>query len=270
MVNHTCNRCNKNFSQKSSLTAHMKNKKICEINDNNITNENIVDKMKLLFAEHQKIIQDYQTLNNNHNELKIKCEKLESQLQIVLTNQQNKSTKNAKKNYIAGGENNTINDYSIIDESTNIIVINFSDSKEHYKLEDKDMKHVLNSGLKSVIELFKLTRFNPNNTHLHNAVIQSWKDKKYCESLENNTWDKTRTNHIISALLDDGVKILSDVYKNDKELGRDKKIRRGMEHFIAYNDHPEDYKPHADQFQKEMYDDLVLELYKARKYIKTK
>lgn len=270
MVVHECQRCNKNFDKKSTLVSHLRNKKKCEINSA-ITNENMKTKIELLFEEHQALLNNYNILNESHGELKIKCENLESKLQISshkIYDEKNPSI----NNYTMNGNNTTMNNTidNSIDNSTNIVVINFSDSYKHYNLKNKDLKYLFDYGLDSVLEFLKLTHFNKSNYQFHNVFLPSWTDRRFCKSFENNEWGKIRTNGIINKLSNTGIKFLMDSYNNNEECGRNKRKNKEMEKFIAYVNCPESFHPEYSLWRKNMEGDILIELDKANKFITPK
>jgi uncharacterized C2H2 Zn-finger protein len=153
MVFYKCEKCNKEFSQKSNYTSHINRKKSCIINDNNIIDNNINDN----------------NINTNTNNI-YKCEKCNKEF-------------NKKFNYLSHiNKKNPCNSNDLIKENkilldkikklekvqkTNIVLknINIGLEKENIQLkaENEKINELYNNLLNKCI-----TNSNTNNTTTNN------------------------------------------------------------------------------------------------------
>ena len=241
MVLYTCNRCNKNFYQKSNYVFHINRKYPCKkINIIKDVNNNNINKNNKLFNDHTKIIEPKRTQNepkmnlkkyrcnycnnlfttNSHlrrhekNNCKILKEQKKLNKKIIKLEIENKKlTKQITK--INNINNNTINSNNKI-INNNIKLVKFGD-EDLNKISDKVYKMILNKGFQSVPELIKQIHFNNNIPENHNMYISN------SRSNDINIYDGDKfvlidQIDIIDSLYDEKTGHLEEKYENYNDL----------------------------------------------------
>ncbi len=224
----TCDYCNRNYTRKSSLVRHLKDR--CKIkqemeNEKEQIYKSLVDRMESLKDEVNKV------------------KKENANLKTQLTINNNNITTNTNSNNIT---NNT--------QNFNIKIIAFG-KEDLYDIFDEDtIKKYINHGFQSVKHLIHDTHFNKNKPELHNVYISNMKDV-YAMTYNGTDWVLMKKDEVIDQLFDDKQCFLIDNYKELKNSLKES-TRRKFERFLTETD---------DQVINGLKDDIKMLLYNKRK-----
>lgn len=173
-----CLRCGKKYYHMSGLKYHMLNRqKPCEAKYLEMSGEEIIsDYYKYLdiYYQHFKpkqILKPKNEITNNKPKLVMKKQQENKQINNLIKNlgSNNSNTNNAKRNAIAGNNNN------MLDKSNNIyITVNSFGNEDTSHLTKADWNKIINKKLDAIPELTK--RIHIDNKNNHNFVINSLKD----------------------------------------------------------------------------------------------
>ena len=236
MVLYRCNRCEKEFNQKSNYIFHINRKYPCKkitnnnlINDdnnynNNINNINNLRALRIKVAPSCTNIAPICTKNtkntkNNYNNHKCSfCSYIFTRKSSLIRHLKNRCK---IKNNIAINNVNITNNINMVNSNNRVInntikLVKFGE-EDLNKISDKVYKMILNKGFQSVPELIKQIHFNDNIPENHNMYISNTRSNNI------NVYDGDKfilmdQNDIIDALYDEKTFHLEEKYENYSDL----------------------------------------------------
>jgi hypothetical protein len=234
MTNYKCNKCNKDFTQKSHYIRHLIRKSPCDIilnikkntyvkdildnysltcifcNNNFSTNYNLTKHMKNSCKEIKRReqikhdifikLKEDQILKDEEKMLKTKIQiaknaKLKYKLDKLERDMQ-VINKNSHNIITTTNSNNTTN--NIVN---NIVLIGYG-KEDFAKIPEKKIKQIFNRGYMSCVGLTDEIHFNPKYPEYHNVYISSMKDK-YAMMYNGTEWKLVGKTELIDSIYDD-------------------------------------------------------------------
>jgi uncharacterized C2H2 Zn-finger protein len=239
MVLYKCDKCNKEFNQKSNYIIHTNRKKPCNINDNN---KIIINEKKILY-KCDKCNKEFNQKSNylTHINRKIPCNNnisIEDKYKI-LENQNNNLIKEINeikyKNIILEQENikinelynnlldkciknsnNTTNNTNTINNTINITLTNFGNENYNKLTKDEQLK-ILKSNKQCMSNLIKYLHVNDRLPQYKNICIKNLRGKGgYL--YEGNKWSHCNFQNLLTILFKNKINDLEKIKSNNEEL----------------------------------------------------
>jgi len=193
-ITYKCNKCFKEFNKKSNYTNHINKKKDCCSID-------LQEKCSNLETECQKLKQINQ-------ELKIENNKINELLEKCITN----------KNNIITNKNNIItNNYNIINNNTiNIKLVNFG-QEDYTKLTCEEQLKILKNSNQSIANLIKYLHVNDRMPEYKNICVKNLRGKGgYL--YEGNKWMHLNYNLLLMMLFKNKINDLDKLLAENENL----------------------------------------------------
>jgi uncharacterized C2H2 Zn-finger protein len=286
MVFYKCDKCNKEFHQKSNYLSHINRKKSCITNDNsdnntynNIIIENVINiinykcekcnkefnqKCNYLLHINKKnpcnskdLIKENKILLDKIKELEneqIKMKDENKRINELYNNLLDKCIKNNSNNIITNNNTNTVNNNNTI----NITLKNFG-NENYTKLTNEEQIRILKSNKQCVSNLIKCLHINDRLPEYKNICIKNLRGKGgYL--YEGNKWLHCNFENLLIILFKNKI--------NDLE-----KILNSNEGLISFNNNYiqnliENYTDDMDSFIKNNKDNIINMLYNNTKNYK--
>jgi len=291
MVFYKCDKCNKEFHQKSNYLSHINRKKSCITSDDNTNNNIIIEsvtniinykcdkcnkefnqKCNYLLHINKKNPCNSKDLINENKELLLKVKELEQensikQNKIILLEEENKRINELYNNLldkcIKNNSNNiitnTVNNNNNTNNNTiNITLKNFG-NENYTKLTNEEQIRILKSNKQCVSNLIKFLHINDRLPEYKNICIKNLRGKGgYL--YEGNRWLHCNFENLLIILFKNKI--------NDLE-----KILNSNEGLISFNNNYiqnliENYTDDMDTFIKNNKDNIINMLYNNTKNYK--
>ena len=288
MVFYKCDKCNKEFHQKSNYLSHINRKKSCIASDDNTNNNIIIEsvtniinykcdkcnkefnqKCNYLLHINKKNPCNSKDLINENNQLLLKVKELEKensikQNKIILLEEDNKRINELYNNLldkcIKNNSNNiiTTNTVNNNNNTINITLKNFG-NENYTKLTNEEQIKILKSNKQCVSNLIKCLHINDRLPEYKNICIKNLRGKGgYL--YEGNKWLHCNFENLLIILFKNKI--------NDLE-----KILNSNEGLISFNNNYiqnliENYTDDMDTFIKNNKDNIINMLYNNTKNYK--
>jgi uncharacterized C2H2 Zn-finger protein len=236
IILYKCEICNKEFNQKCNYISHINNKNPCNSKDLIKENKILLDKIKELENEQIKMKDENKRINELYNNLLDKC------------------IKNNSNNIITNNNTNTVNNNNTI----NITLKNFG-NENYTKLTNEEQIRILKSNKQCVSNLIKCLHINDRLPEYKNICIKNLRGKGgYL--YEGNKWLHCNFENLLIILFKNKI--------NDLE-----KILNSNEGLISFNNNYiqnliENYTDDMDSFIKNNKDNIINMLYNNTKNYK--
>ena len=288
MVFYKCDKCNKEFHQKSNYLSHINRKKSCITSDDNTNNNIIIEsvtniinykcdkcnkefnqKCNYLLHINKKNPCNSKDLINENNQLLLKVKELEKensikQNKIILLEEDNKRINELYNNLldkcIKNNSNNiiTTNTVNNNNNTINITLKNFG-NENYTKLTNEEQIRILKSNKQCVSNLIKCLHINDRLPEYKNICVKNLRGKGgYL--YEGNKWLHCNFENLLIILFKNKI--------NDLE-----KILNSNEGLISFNNNYiqnliENYTDDMDTFIKNNKDNIINMLYNNTKNYK--
>jgi uncharacterized C2H2 Zn-finger protein len=283
MVFYKCDKCNKEFHQKSNYLSHINRKKSCITSDNNTYNNIIIENViniinykcekcnkefnqkcnyllhinkknpcnsKDLIKENKILLDKIKELENEQ----IKMKEENKRINELYNNLLDKCIKNNSNNIITNNNTNTVNNNNTI----NITLKNFG-NENYTKLTNEEQIRILKSNKQCVSNLIKCLHINDRLPEYKNICIKNLRGKGgYL--YEGNKWLHCNFENLLIILFKNKI--------NDLE-----KILNSNEGLISFNNNYiqnliENYTDDMNSFIKNNKDNIINMLYNNTKNYK--
>jgi len=241
MVLYKCEKCNKDFYQKSNYVTHINKKIPC---NNNI---NIEDKCKILEYQNKNLIKENDIIKNKNLILEEENKKI-NELYNNLLDKCIKNSTNTTNN------TNTINNNNII----NITLTNFGNEDCNILTNDEQLK-ILKSNKQCLTNLIKYLHTNDRLPEYKNICIKNLRSKGgYL--YEGNKWLHCNFENLLTILFKNKINDLEKIKSNNEELS-DSYVQNIQKLIDNYDDD-------IDLFIKNNKDNIINMLYNNTKNYK--
>ena len=192
MVCYKCDKCDKEFNQKSNYMAHINRKKSCNINENTniilykceICNKEFNQKCNYISHINQK----YNTqLEKENIQLKTENEKINELYNNLLNKCISNNTINNNNNNNSNSNSNNITTNNTTNNIIKIKLVNFG-QEDYTKLTKEEQNNILKYSNRSISNLIKCLHINDKLPQYKNICIKNLRGKGgYL--FENNKWN---------------------------------------------------------------------------------
>ena len=224
MVLYKCDKCNKEFKQKSNYIRHINRKKTCILNE--VINDNIkiykCDKCNKEFNQKSNFIYHINKQNECNNvNLEEKYQELEQKYNTVinknmlLENENNKLNELLDKD-IKNSNNTTNNSNNTINNTINITLTNFG-NEDYNKLTNDEQLKICKSNKQCMSNLIKYLHVNDRLPQYKNICIKNLRGKGgYL--YEGNKWSHCNFENLLTILFKNKINDLEKIKSNNEEL----------------------------------------------------
>lgn len=210
MINYHCKYCGNGFTLENSMYRHIKH--VCKVKKQQDDEKNqIYEKLLKLEEDNKKMQQKFSS----------ETEKLKAEVK-----QLKKASKTNKTN-ISNTVNGNANFGTVIN---NIMLVGYG-KEDLTKLSKSEMLKILQNGFDSSLKLTEAVHFNPKYPEYHNIYISNIKDK-YAMMYDGNTWTLTMKEELINKIYDDKKNYIEenlDDFIDSLPLSRKKALERWLE-----------------------------------------
>jgi len=224
MVLYKCDKCNKEFNQKSNYIRHINRKKTCILNE--VINDNIkiykCDKCNKEFNQKSNFIYHINKQNECNNvNLEEKYQELEQKYNTVINKNMLLENENNKLNelldkYIKNSNNTTNNSNNTINNTINITLTNFG-NEDYNKLTNDEQLKICKSNKQCMSNLIKYLHVNDRLPQYKNICIKNLRGKGgYL--YEGNKWSHCNFENLLTILFKNKINDLEKIKSNNEEL----------------------------------------------------
>jgi uncharacterized C2H2 Zn-finger protein len=266
MVLYKCDKCDKEFNQKSNYIRHINRKKTCILNE--VINDNIkiykCDKCNKEFNQKSNFIYHINKQNECNNvNLEEKYQELEQKYNTVINKNMLLENENNKLNelldkYIKNSNNTTNNSNNTINNTINITLTNFG-NEDYNKLTNDEQLKICKSNKQCMSNLIKYLHVNDRLPQYKNICIKNLRGKGgYL--YEGNKWSHCNFENLLTILFKNKINDLEKIKSNNEELS-DFYIQN-IQNLI------DNYDDDIDNFIKNNKDNIINMLYNNTKNYK--
>ena len=217
-----CRRCLHEFLKKHYLIAHLKKTKLCDINGEDISRDELLkDLIKEKLTDGYPCKKCGKIFKGSQNRYQHEKKYCNSEISLHTEIEKLKLENDKLRNTISiNNSNNNINNNNNNNNNNNIVIINnFGSENTQHIIEDKTflekcIKNIKNDGMKNLLEKIHYDSTHPEN---NNIRIKSIK-RDLCEVFDNNAWNIMDKNESLDKMIRNGYKILTSFYDNQIDL----------------------------------------------------